>query len=85
MKYWQKRKQERLYKQWREHAELPTESIPVKSITPEPTTPVSISTPEIPADAVTGIDVKSWAAKESWFYRFRVMIWEAVGKILRVK
>ena len=28
MKFMQRRKQERLYKQWTEHAELPSEAIP---------------------------------------------------------
>ena len=75
MKYWDRRKQARLYKQWKEHAELPTESSPAKSIPP----------PEMPPDVKVGIDVKTGLAEDNWFYRFRIRIWEAVGKILGVK
>ncbi len=64
MKYWQRRKQEKLYKQWAKHAELPPEAIPV-------------------SEAATYVQIH--VEEESWFYRFRVSIWNAVGRILRVK
>ena len=32
MKFWRRRKQERLYKQWAEYAELPPEAIPPPEI-----------------------------------------------------
>ena len=68
MKFLQKRKQERLYKQWSKHAELPPEAIP----------PPEMPTPEMPTD------VKTWVEEEGWFYRFRVGILNVVKKILRL-
>jgi len=64
MKFWQRRKQQRLYKQWAEHAGLPYEDV---------------SPHEIPAR------IKIGAKEEDWFYRLRVRIWEAVGRILGVR
>ena len=64
MQYWQKRKQDRLYKQWMEHSQLPSDTVPPPEIT---------------------VEVKGKTSREGWFYQFRVSIWHAVGKILRVK
>ena len=70
MKYWRRRKQERLYKQWAEHAELPPESVPQ---------------PEVPTDVKIGMDIRTRAEEENWFYRFRVRILDIVRKILGVE
>ncbi len=32
----------------------------------------------------TPINMGAWIEEEGWFYRFRLKIWYAVGKILRV-
>jgi hypothetical protein len=45
MKYWQRKKQERLYRQWAEHAGLPSEVVP---------------SPEIPVDIKMGVGEESW-------------------------
>jgi hypothetical protein len=69
MGFLEKRKQERLYKQWTKHAELPPEAPPsVEVITGAKMT-----------------DVKAWVAEEGWFYRFRVGILNVVKKILRLE
>ena len=64
MKFWQRRKQQRLYRKWAEYADLP---------------PEAVSPHEIPSR------MKMGAREEDWFYRFRVRIWEAVGRILGVR
>ena len=45
MKFMQRRKQERLYKQWTEHAELPSEAIPP---------------PEMPTDVKKWVEEEGW-------------------------
>ena len=70
MKYWQRRKQAKLYKQWAEHAEL----------TPEFTPPL-----EGPADMKPGMDMETPVTERKRFYRFRVRILDTVRKILRVE
>jgi hypothetical protein len=69
MGFLEKRRQERLYKQWTKHAELPPE-VP--------------SSHEVPTDAKM-TDVKMWVEEEGWFYRFRVGILNVVKKILRLE
>jgi hypothetical protein len=69
MRFLEKRKQERLYKQWTKHAELP---------------PEAASSLEAPTDAKM-TDVKMWVAEEGRFYRFRVGILNVVKKILRLE
>ena len=69
MKYWQRRKQARLYKQWAEHAELPSEAMP---------------SPEVPTDMKVGMDVRTREREGDWFYLFRVKILDIVRKILKV-
>ncbi len=70
MKFWQRRRQERLYKQWAKHAGLPPEAMPAS---------------EMPADMKIGVDIKTRVETESWFYRFRVRILDIVRKILGVE
>jgi hypothetical protein len=69
MGFLEKRRQEKLYKQWAKHAELPPESAPSL---------------EAPTDAKM-TDVKVWVKEEGWFYRFRVGILNVVKKILRLE
>jgi hypothetical protein len=71
MKYLQKRKQGKLYKQWTKHAGLPPE------VSSPPETPVDVKTEPV--------DVKIEAEEADWFYRFRVRILDIVRKILRVE
>jgi hypothetical protein len=73
MKFLQRKRQERLYKQWTQHAELPPEAIPL------PERPIDEApTLEVPTD------IKEWGKERSWFYLFRISILNIVRKILRV-
>ncbi len=84
MKYWQRRKQERLYKQWAEHAELPPEAIPTPEV-PAELPPESIPTSEVPTETKMKMDTKTQVEERNWFYLFRVSIVDLVKKILRVE
>jgi hypothetical protein len=45
VKYWQRRRQERLYRQWTKHAELPPEAVP---------------TPDMPTDMKAWVEEEGW-------------------------
>ena len=84
MGYWQRRQQRRLYKQWEKHSELPpqvaTQDVMPRGVMAEEIGPL----PAVHDDSKIGIDVKAGLREDSRFYRFRVKIRDAVGKLLRV-
>ncbi|MFC1870877.1 hypothetical protein ACFLYF_00520 [Chloroflexota bacterium] len=84
MGYWQRRRQEKLYKQWAKHAELSRE-VAAREFTPREFAPDEfVMPPAAVDDSKVGIDVKGGFKEDDWFYQFRVKIRDAVGKLLRV-
>ena len=87
MKYWQRKKQERLYKQWAVHAELPPEAVPPLDVPDTVGVPGAVrpSGFEDEADNVSlGRDARYMIENKGWWYLLRVKIRDAVGKLLRV-
>ena len=82
MKYWQRRRQERLYKQWTKHAELPPEAIPTPEVPEQAGMPADIEPTY--DDARLGLDARKLVEDRGLWYRFRLLLVDVVRKILRV-
>lgn len=97
MKYWQRKKQERLYKQWTQHSELPPEAVPrfgepaesgADAGLSEDTGGLGYTRPgrafEPGEQGRLGMDARALVEDRGLWYRFRLLLVDVVRKILRV-
>lgn len=89
MKYWQRKKQERLYRQWAKYSELPPEAIPPleepeAAGQPEYVRPARELGAEQDAGLEVGHNARYIVEDRGLWYRFRLLLVDLVRKILRV-